>query len=122
MLWEKLGRFMAQNDIVCENGYSIYHDDEYKESEVDVEIAVPVDELKEGRGGFVYKELSAIPLAATVRFAGPYENYTPAMEKLAAWVEQNGYEFDGIVRGYAVSASENQNDCLTELQVPVRKA
>lgn len=126
MLWEKLGTFMAQNHIACQaGGYSIYHDDEYKESDVEVEIAVPVAELKESKGSFLYKELPAIPLAATIRFAGPYEGYTAAIEKLAAWVEQNGYIFDGSVRGLAIASPadvKSSADYLTELQVPVKKA
>lgn len=125
MLWEKMGKFMAQNGIVCAaGGYSIYHDDEYKEADVDVEIAVPVEKQDNGRDGFVYKELEAIPLAATIRFSGPYENYTPTMEKLAAWAENNGYEFAGNIRGLAISTPQDQSDpqkYLTELQVSVKK-
>lgn len=126
MLWHKMGNFVAKNGIECgTGGYSIYHDDEYKEADVDVEIATPVESAGENRDGFVYKELDAIPLAATIRFSGPYENYSATMEKLAAWAEKNGYEFAGNVRGLAIAAPHNQSDpekYLTELQVPVIKA
>lgn len=125
-LWEKLGRFMAENKIVCDaGGYSIYHDDEYKESDVDVEIAVPVQKFGESKDGFLYKELPAIPQAATIRFSGPYDGYSAAMEKLASWVEGSGYVFDGMVRGLAIASPadvKSPDDYMTELQVPVKRA
>lgn len=124
-LWEKLGGFMIKNGIASNTGgYSIYYDEDYKENDVDVEIAVPVQELKESQGEFVYKELVAIPLAATIRFSGPYEGYSDAIEKLAAWIEQNGYVFDGLIRGFAIASPSDVSspeDFMTELQVPVKK-
>ncbi|MCL2198384.1 MAG: MerR family transcriptional regulator [Defluviitaleaceae bacterium] len=124
--WEKMWAFVKQNGIdYKKTGYSIYHDDEYKDEDVDMEIAVPVSGLGENKDGFVYKELEAIPLAATIQFPGPYDNYNKAMEKLAVWIEQNGYEFAGLIRGHGiVMPDENVSfeNSLTELQVPVRKA
>ncbi len=124
-LWEKLGMYIAKNHIACDaGGYSIYHDEDYKDSDVDVEVAIPVPALNESRDGFVYRELPAIPLAATIRFTGPYEGYTAAMEKLAAWTEKQGYAFDGLIRGLAVASPMSVNspaDFVTELQVPVKK-
>lgn len=126
LLWHKLGAFISKNGIACETGgYSIYHDEDYKESDVDVEIAVPVSALGSSQGDFVYKELASIPQAATVRFSGPYDGgYQAASEKLGAWLEQNGYEFAGLLRGHAIAMPDGSNlpeDYLTELQVPVRK-
>lgn len=129
-LWTKLGEFMALSAMACPTdaegaGYSIYHDEDYKESDVDVEIAVPVATLGASQGEFEYKELSAIPLAATVRFSGPYDGgYSTAMEKLGAWMEQNGYAFAGNLRGVAITFPgdwSNLDQLLTELQVPVAK-
>jgi len=125
-LWGKLGKFMVENNIACESGgYSIYHDGDYKEADVDVEIAVPVQDFGKGKGNFVFKELNAIPTAATVRFSGPYEGYNEAIGKLAAWIEKNGYEMDGLIRGFAVASPSDvtsPEDYMTELQVPVKKA
>ncbi|MCL2873667.1 MAG: MerR family transcriptional regulator [Defluviitaleaceae bacterium] len=123
--WEKMWAFIKKHNINCtKTGYSIYHDDEYKDENIDMEIAVPVNDLAESCDGFVYKELEAIPLAATIRFPGPYDNYGKAMEKLAVWIEQNGYEFDGIIRGHGIVMPDWDvafENTLTELQVPVKK-
>ena len=114
--WEKMWAFIQQSGIECKKtGYSIYHDDEFKDENVDMEIAVPVGVFGENKNGFVYKELEAIPLAATIQFPAPYENYNKAMEKLANWIEQNGYEFAGLIRGHGIVIPD-----LTELQVPVK--
>ena len=124
-LWEKLGKFMAENNIACESGgYSIYYDEDYKETDIDIEIAVPVQSFGKSKGDFIFKELEPIPTAATVRFSGPYEGYNEAIGKLAAWIEKNGYEMDGLIRGLAIAAPgdvSSPEDYMTELQVPVKK-
>lgn len=126
MLWEKLGRFIAENNIQCHSdGYSTYFDEEYKESDPDVEIAIPVDTLGTSRGGFVYQEYAEIPLAATVRFSGPFDGgYDAASEKLAGWMEHNGYVFAGNLRGHVITSPDeepNPENWITELQAPVMK-
>jgi DNA-binding transcriptional MerR regulator/effector-binding domain-containing protein len=126
MLWEKLGRFMAEHNIPYEEKacYALYHDSEYKEGDVDIEVAV---ELAEDwpQSGAMFKTLEAIPQAATIRFSGPYEGTNSAMEKLAAWIERNGYAIDGTTRSQLIvspGCGVAPEDYLTELQVPVRKA
>lgn len=127
-LWALMGDFMAKHDIACPAteyaGYSLYHDGDYKEADVDVEIAVPVDAMGEDDAGFVYKVLDAMPLAATLRFAGPYDGYGDAIAALASWIEQNGYAMAGLVRGAAIRTAADQSDpanFLTELQIPVKR-
>jgi len=124
-LWGKLGKFMAENSIACETGgYSIYHDEDYKETDVDVEIAVPVQSFGKSKGDFIFKELDAISTAATVRFSGPYEGYNEAIGKLATWIEKNGFEMDGLIRGLAIASPSDVSspeDYMTELQVSVKK-
>jgi effector-binding domain-containing protein len=126
LLWERLGRFVNENKIKCHrDGFSTYFDEEYKEADPDVEIAIPVDKLGESMGDFIYREYDEIPLAATVRFSGPYDGgYDAACGELAQWIEKNGYAFDGNLRGHViVSPDENPNpeSWETELQVPVVK-
>ena len=126
MLWEKLGRYIGENQIAAgDGGYSTYFDEEYKESDPDVEIAVPVDKLDKSEGEFVYQEYPAIPQAATVRFSGPFDGgYDAACEKLANWMEEQGYVFTGPLRGQVIIAPDEDNspeNLLTELQAPVKK-
>ncbi len=104
VLWEKLGRYMGEHAVkAADDGYSTYFDEEYKEQDVDVEIAIPVATPGKNDGEFIYKEYPEIPLAAVVRFSGPFDGgYDAASEKLAKWMEQNGYVFDGHLRGHVI--------------------
>lgn len=126
-LWEKMFQFIIDNNIPISKGegaYSDYLDDEYKENDVEIEISLPVNELDNSGDGFVYQQIKAIPRAATIRFSGSYENYGTAMEQLGTWIEENGYEITGNVRGVALHdllATTNPNEFLTELQIPISK-
>ena len=123
--WEKMHAFIKENNVDCEtSGYSIYHDVEHKEENIDIEIAFPVNTIGENHEGFIYKELESIPLSATIRFPGPYDNYNVAMQKLATWLEQNNYKIDGLIRGFGIimpGFGVAIEDTLTELQVPIKK-
>lgn len=126
ILWEKLGGYIAQNAIACHSdGYSTYYDEAYMESNPDVEVGIPVDQLGESRGEFVYREYPAIDLAATLRFSGAFDGgYDAAAEKLARWLEENGYAFAGHLRGHVITSPDEEpspDNWLTELQVPVKK-
>lgn len=123
--WEKIWTFINQNSIKCsKTGYSIYYDEEYKDECVDLEIAVPVEAFGENKEGFEYKELGQILQAVTIQFPGPYSNYNKAMQKLAMWVQQNNYQFAGLIRGHGIIMPGDGvafDETLTELQVPIRK-
>jgi len=124
--WEKLAAFIAKRKIdAVAIGYSIYHDDDSKETDVDIEIAVTVPSLGKDDGNYKFKELSTIPQAATVRFSGPYTGYYEAISKLAVWIEENGFAMAGGMRGLGIKSytnCDNEDDFLTELQIPVVKA
>lgn len=114
--WDKMVAFINANGIDYEmRSHSIYHDGEYKDSEVDVEIAFPVKEKVVDKDGFVFKELERIPLCATISFPLPYTNYNKAMEKVAVWLEEEGYAIAGLIRGVSV------DEGTVELQIPVHK-
>ena len=126
ILWDRLGAYIGEKQIaISGGGYSTYFDEEYKEIDPDVEIAVPVELLGESEGEFVYKEYPEIPLAAIVRFSGPFDGgYDAACEKLANWMEKNGYIFAGHLRGHVIVSSHEDSkpdNWLTELQAPVVK-
>lgn len=126
MLWEKLGKYVAENNIKCDGGgYSVFYDKEYKEENPDVEIAIPVVAPGKNSGEFIYKTYDEIPLAACVRFTGPFDGgYDAADEKLAVWMEENGYTFAGLSRGHVITGPDeelNPENWVAELQTPVQK-
>lgn len=127
ILWERLGKFIGENQIAIngDGGYSTYYDDEHKEKNPDIEIAVGVDSLGKSSGDFIFKEYPEIPLAATLRFKGPYDGgYDAAIKKLAQWIEDNGYSFAGPIRGRALNSPAtvpDPSELETELQAAVVK-
>ena len=124
-LWMKLGEFMEEKKLQCiPPGFAIYHDMEFKESDVDVEVAIGVENLLEDQGVFKFRETEAVPSMASMMVPGPFENIAPAYNALAEWVEKNNYDMNGAARQICHKGPWNENsseDYLTEVLMPVRK-
>ncbi|ABW20304.1 transcriptional regulator, MerR family [Alkaliphilus oremlandii OhILAs] len=127
-LWEKMYAYIGNNDLytIIENDVIvIYHDTEYKEQDIDIEIAVPVKELRKSTDQFIFKELEPIALAASVICEGSYDKTLPEGETmLAKWIEDNGYEIVGSERAYGLCHPGNEQDpdkYQTEIQFPIVK-
>jgi DNA-binding transcriptional MerR regulator/predicted transcriptional regulator YdeE len=128
VLWEKMYTYIGENNlfsIIEDNIIVIYHETEYKEKDIDIEIVVPVKEMKKSTGSFIFKELESIQLAATVICEGSYDKTLPEGETmLAKWIEDNGYEIIGSERAYGLCHPGNEQDpdkYQTEIQFPIVK-
>ncbi len=126
-LWGELEPYLAQNGIrpnaPC---FAIYHDPEYRERDVDVEVCEPVDAA--ARGGTervkIY-ELPAVATMATVVHHGAFTLFDQAYGALMKWVQMNGYRIVGPNREHYLHVEEPvRNDdprLVTEIQIPVEK-
>jgi effector-binding domain-containing protein len=101
---------------------AIYHDPEFKEDDVDVEVCVPVERRVAGRGEMRGSVLSAGPVAATLH-AGPYHEVGPAYCALVAWIQEHGHECAGPPReiylvgpGQAADPAEYRTEILWPLE------
>jgi effector-binding domain-containing protein len=118
--------YIAEHNIACHSdGYSVYFDEAYMESNPDVEVAIPVDELGESRGSLSTKNIRRSSWRRRCAFPA---RLTAGMmrraKKLARWMEENGYAFAGNLRGHVIVSPDEQPDpehWLTQLEVPVRK-
>lgn len=124
-LWAMLGVY-AQNNKLQPSGepFAIYHDGEYKEEDVDIEVAMPITELKKNEGKFVFREVESVPCMATILYKGRYENIDSAFFYLAKWIENSEYEPYGKVRQVAIKGEWNEpnpDNYLVEIQMPVQK-
>ena len=103
---------------------AVFHDKEYRESDVDVEVQ------KDVRGSYrdtAHVRFCTLPeiTAACATCKGSYEQMDGVNAAVAAWVSDNGYVFDGpMFNIYHVSPHETQNpdEYVTEVCYPVRKA
>ncbi|NLY44087.1 MAG: MerR family transcriptional regulator [Clostridiaceae bacterium] len=126
MLWEQMMREIAPQNVKyatpC-NSMAIFHDKEYKEHDVDVEIQMSVQGSYKNTENVVFKTVAPI-LVASATFKGSYDQITAVNEAVANWVRDNDYEFNGpMFNIYHVSPAQTQNpdELVTEVCFPVKK-
>lgn len=122
-----MGDIMRKQGAVCrkpEYCFNIYHDGEYREKDIDVEICEAVIEAHMDSNGIVYKTIPAVPTAAVIMHKGPYEDLGKSYSELFSWIEENGYMIDGNPRESYIDGiwnREDPKDWRTEIQIPVKK-
>ncbi len=103
---------------------AIYHDPEFREEDVDVEAAIPIEGMLPDGGPVQSRELPGGQMACTVH-QGSYEGIGEAYNAVMAWLEPNGYRVAGPVRENYLRSPGDTDDptqFVTEIQVPVTKA
>ncbi len=104
--------------------FNVYLDEEYRETDVRVEICQAVVTRGVDGDGIVFKDLPEIT-AACVMHPGAYSGIGAAYAHVMKWVTENGYRITGPVREsyvHGVWDRENVADWRTEIQVPVAAA
>lgn len=102
---------------------AVYHDGEFKERDVDVEIWKDVVGDYPDTEHVKFKTVSEVQ-AACVTFQGSYDQFGAVNEAVAAWVEDNGWMFDGVFFNiYHVSPQDTRNpdEFVTEVCYPVKR-
>jgi len=125
-LWEEMLAFADENDIpVSSNTFTIYHDTDYREKDVDIEICAPVARIGESMNGFVYRDTEPVPIMACTMVYGKFENIAGAYLAFANWLQENNqYRMTGQNRQIVHRGpwnEENHDKYLTEIQIPLEK-
>lgn len=104
--------------------FTMFHDDEFKTADLDVEIVFPVAsgsrlsfDLGEGRQAST-REIAGLPQAACVLHEGGYETLPEAYSAIGKWIEANGYRIAGPAREVYLRPPGEETP-LTEIQFPV---
>ncbi len=103
---------------------AIYHDQEYRERDTDVEAAVPVAGPVPDGERVKGRQLPAVDAMACIVHQGGYDTVGEAYNRLMAWIEANGYRICGPNREVYVQGPEPGRDpstYVTEVQFPVEK-
>lgn len=122
-----MGEQMEKADCVCEVPeycFNIYHDNEYKEENIDIEVCEAVTEMKEDVGNLKFKRIEEVPEAVCTMHKGSYGNIPKAYAAAIRFVENNGYEIIDSARENYIDGiwnKDKEEDWLTEIQLPVRK-
>ena len=98
-------------------------DGEFKETDVELEAWKTVKGTYPDTPHVKFRTLPAVTVASCI-FRGPYSGIGEVYAALAAWIEANGYEYDGpMFNIYHVSPHETQDPqtFVTEACYPVRK-
>jgi effector-binding domain-containing protein len=103
---------------------TFYHDPEYKEQDVDIEVAVPLRSDVPPSGRVKISRLPACEAACTIH-KGPFDNVGEAYRALMAWIETNKYQVAGPAREVYFQGPGPGIDpasYVTEVQIPVEKS
>ncbi len=124
-LWGELVAYMEQHGVKpvgpC---LTIYHDPEYRERDVEVEVCEPVDRPLPDHPRIRAYDLPAVEAMATTVHEGSYDGFSETYAALLGWIEANGYQIVGPNREIYVRAAEHTDDpseFVTEIQFPVVK-
>ncbi len=124
-LWKELSTFAQQQKIsVIEPTFSLYHDTEYKETNVDVELCAPIQTRGRSTGDFVYRDIEPVPSMACMMVYGSFSNIAGAYLAFAAWLQKNEqYQMFDPTRQIVHRGPWNENNpenYLTEIQIPLQ--
>lgn len=127
-MWEELSSFAAKENLQFSQNtatFSIYHDLEYKEQNVDIELCAPVENfgLHKDKGDFTYRTTEPIPNMACTMVYGDFSNIAGAYLSFAQWLEQNSqYQMFGPTRQivhYGPWNESNPENYVIEIQIPL---
>lgn len=125
-LWQTMMQETCSQNLqpadMC-NSLAMFHDDGYKESDVDVEVQMTVKGKYNNTANVVFKEEPEL-LVASATYKGSYDQITEVNHAVAKWVEDNGYNFAGLMFCvYHVSPNQTQNpeEYVTEVCYTVEK-
>jgi effector-binding domain-containing protein len=126
-LYKDLFGYLGKKRVnITEPSMSICHDQEYREKDVDVEVAIPISKTIEGSDKVKVYLLPGVEQMACIIHHGPYENFGQTYSALMKWVEGNKYQIAGpnrevYLKGPGLILKGNPANYITEIQLPVKK-
>ncbi len=103
--------------------YVSYLDGEYKEKNIKIRYAQAVTEEGIPNETIKFERLNPVE-AACIYHKGSYEGLREAYGFLIKWIEENGYEISEPIRESYIDGmwnKDNEEDWLTEIQIPVKR-
>ena len=115
--------------------FSIYYDDEYREQDMDIEVAVPLKYAIPENDLIRVRQMPRLTNLACVVHVGEYADVYQAYNALLAWIEANEYRMTGPIREvylrYGADGLDfelpstylagDKHEYVTELQLSVEK-
>ncbi len=123
-LFRDIRDFMATQQIEPSGaGITLYFDEEYTETQIDVGAAFPINADVSGTKKVSITTLPAHTMASVIHH-GELEKMENAYNALLTWIESNQYRIIGSPREIALEyvPGGKPQDFITEIQFPVHKA
>ena len=102
---------------------TIYHDEDYKAEDADVEVAIPVSgRVTVTDPSIEIKNLPAMRVASLIH-KGPYETISQAYTRLNEYVTKNGLKYAGPMMDLYLNDPNNvpKEEVMTEIQAPIKR-
>lgn len=124
-LWARLGNEVGDRLQMSSPCYSlaVFHDEGFKDSDVDVEIQISVTGNYEDTEHVRFKKVAPITVASAI-LTGSYALLREINESIANWISDNEYEFDGsmfTIYHVGPATEPNPDHWVTEVCYPVKK-
>lgn len=100
-----------------------YLDGEYKDHDIKIRYAQAVTETGIPNETINFEELKAVK-AASIYHKGTYSSLGVSYSKILKWIEENNYEITEPIRERYIDGiwnKDNEEDWLTEIQIPIKK-
>ena len=126
LLWVELNKELEKQKIPLSKdciSMAIYYDDEYKETDIDVEIQTAINRGGTGNGNIKFYAASELDVVS-VTFRGDYDQRPQVSIAIADWLETSDFEIDGpMISIFHVTPYETDNpeNWITEVCYAVKK-
>lgn len=128
LMTEGFGAIMANQVEIIGPPAALFHDLEFKPTDMDVEVVFPVaasvkaDLALDRDRKLAVRDLPAIPHAACTLHAGDYALFEQTYAALSQWVGTSGYRLAGPIREVYLAAPTDPAGPVTEIQYPVERS
>ncbi|MBN1856577.1 MAG: MerR family transcriptional regulator [Dehalococcoidia bacterium] len=124
-LWRELCTYLGTLKGVQYAGpaMNICHDSEYREKDVDIEVALPVAVAVPESGDIKVRTLDGEEQVASVLHKGPFDSIIRAYQFIVGWIERNNYRMAGPDRVLYLNNPEEvaPDEIVEELQIPIAR-
>lgn len=125
-LWAMMGAELEKQAVKLANpcyGLAIFHDSEYREADVDVEVQLSVQGEYKDTETVIFKDVAPFMIASAI-FEGDYNQFPKVTETILTWIADNNYEINGShfsINHVSPEQEEDPNKWVTEVCIPIIK-
>ena len=128
LMGQSFGALLASQIGVTGQPLAIFYDQDFKPTDLDVEIAFPVAPLVnkpapiDAERKLSPRNLPGIEQAACLIHHDVFEKLPETYQALGDWIATNGYRVAGPYREVYLSPPDQEGKAMTEVQCPVEKS